>query len=58
MMNSSEFSGMLKEWRQFLHQNPETAFEEHKTAAFVAEKLREMGLDVTEGVGKTGLWQA
>ncbi|WP_214474887.1 M20 aminoacylase family protein [Mesorhizobium sp. dw_380] len=43
-------------WRRDLHANPEFGFEEKRTAAFVAAKLREFGLDdVTEGVGGTGV---
>lgn len=45
----------LTEWRHDLHANPETAFEEHRTAAFVAEKLRGAGLEVHEGIGRTGV---
>ncbi len=43
-------------WRRDLHAHPEFGFEENRTAAFVAAKLREFGLDdVTEGVGGTGV---
>ena len=42
-------------WRRHLHSFPELAFEEHKTAAFIAEKLREFGLEVHEGIGGTGV---
>lgn len=42
-------------WRRHIHANPETAFEEYKTAGFVAEKLREFGLKVTTGLAKTGV---
>lgn len=43
-------------WRRFLHQNPELLFDTHKTADFVAEKLRNFGLDeVTTGIGRTGV---
>lgn len=43
-------------WRRDLHAHPEFGFEEKRTAAFVAAKLREFGLDdVTEGVGGTGV---
>ena len=45
----------LCEWRHYLHQHPEAAFEEENTARFVAEKLREMGIEVETGVGKTGV---
>ncbi|MGQ3213291.1 MAG: M20 aminoacylase family protein [Shinella sp.] len=43
-------------WRRDLHAHPEFGFEETRTAAFVAQKLREFGLDeVAEGVGGTGV---
>lgn len=43
------------EWRHYLHAHPEAAFEEVNTAAFVAERLREMGIEVETGIGKTGV---
>ena len=43
-------------WRHDLHRHPEFGFEEQRTAAFVAAKLREFRLDeVIEGVGGTGV---
>jgi amidohydrolase len=45
----------MKRWRHHLHQFPETAYEEQETAAFIAEKLRSFGLEVHEGLGKTGV---
>jgi amidohydrolase len=42
-------------WFRHLHDMPETAFAEHRTAAFVAETLRGLGLTVTEGIGGTGV---
>lgn len=43
-------------WRRDLHAHPEFGFEERRTSAFVAAKLREFGLDeVVEGVGGTGV---
>ncbi|TIU52344.1 MAG: amidohydrolase [Mesorhizobium sp.] len=43
-------------WRRDLHAHPEFGFEEKRTAAFVAAKLREFGLDdVAEGIGGTGV---
>ena len=45
----------LAQWRRQLHANPETAFEEQQTAAFVAEKLRAFGLDVHTGLARTGV---
>jgi len=45
----------MRQWRQHLHQFPETAFEETETAKFVADKLTSFGLDVHQGLGKTGV---
>jgi len=47
--------GQLIAWRHDLHRHPEFGFDEHRTARFVASQLRAMGLDVTEGVGGTGV---
>ncbi|MFC3126785.1 amidohydrolase [Pseudoroseomonas globiformis] len=41
--------------RRDIHRHPETRFEEVRTAALVAEKLREWGLAVETGIGKTGV---
>lgn len=43
------------EWRHHLHANPETAFEEHETSAFIARELRAMGLEVHTGIAGTGV---
>lgn len=45
----------LRSLRQHIHQHPELAFNEHGTAALVADKLRSLGYDVTTGVGQTGV---
>jgi amidohydrolase len=42
-------------WRRDLHQHPELGLAETRTAAFVAERLRAMGIEVEEGVGRTGV---
>jgi len=43
-------------WRRDLHAHPEFGFEEARTGAFVAAKLREFGFDeVVEGIGGTGV---
>jgi amidohydrolase len=42
-------------WRRDLHQHPELGLAETRTAAFVAERLRAMGMEVREGVGRTGV---
>jgi amidohydrolase len=41
--------------RRDIHAHPEMGLEEVRTAALVATKLREWGVEVTEGVGKTGV---
>ena len=41
--------------RRDIHAHPEMGMEEVRTAALVAAKLREWGIEVTEGVGKTGV---
>ena len=41
--------------RRDFHQHPELGFQEHRSAGIVARELRSFGLEVTEGVGKTGV---
>ncbi len=41
--------------RRDIHAHPEMGLEETRTAAIVAAKLREWGIEVTEGVGVTGV---
>ena len=41
--------------RRDLHMHPELAFEEFRTAGIVADELRQLGLEVQTGVGKTGV---
>jgi hippurate hydrolase len=41
--------------RRDIHQHPELAFEEHRTAALVASKLEGWGYAVTRGLGGTGV---
>ena len=38
-----------------LHQHPEIAYTEVRTAAIVAKNFRALGYEVTEGIGKTGV---
>ena len=45
----------LTQWRQDIHAHPELAFEESRTAKFVASQLESYGIEVTRGVGKTGV---
>jgi len=41
--------------RRDLHQHPELGFQETRTAALAAERLRGLGFDVRTGVGRTGV---
>ena len=41
--------------RRDIHRHPETGFEETRTARIVADKLRGWGIDVVEGLAKTGV---
>jgi amidohydrolase len=45
----------MKTWRHTLHQHPETAFEEVLSARLVASVLRDLGYEVDEGIGRTGV---
>lgn len=43
-------------WRRDIHQHPELLYDVHRTAAFVADRLREFGCDeVATGLGRTGV---
>lgn len=45
----------LAAWRRDLHAHPELAYEETRTASFVAAELRRAGLEVDEGLAGTGV---
>lgn len=49
------YESHLKDLFVWFHQNPELSFLEHKTAARLADELRTLGVEVTEGVGGTGI---
>lgn len=48
-------AGELIETRRHLHAHPELSFEEHETAAYVAERLERWGYEVTRNVGGLGV---
>ncbi len=51
-----DFAGEMTEWRRWMHRNPELGFDCHKTARFVAEKLRTFGVDeIHEGIAESGI---
>jgi amidohydrolase len=55
----NRFAELLPEitaWRRDLHEHPELQFDTHRTAAVVADKLKEFGCDeVVTGIGRTGV---
>ncbi|MDF1726651.1 MAG: M20 family metallopeptidase [Sulfitobacter sp.] len=52
----ADFSPDMAAWRQHLHTIPELGLDCHKTSAFVAERLREFGVDeLHEGIASTGI---
>ncbi|WP_170523414.1 M20 aminoacylase family protein [Ruegeria arenilitoris] len=52
----ADYAADMAEWRQHLHTIPELEFDCHQTAAFVAERLREFGVDeLHEGIAQTGI---
>ncbi|HFC11847.1 MAG TPA: amidohydrolase [Anaerolineae bacterium] len=52
---ANKISAELVRIRRDLHAHPEMGFNETRTAALVADTLREIGVDVREGVGRTGV---
>lgn len=53
-LDKNLIADMIK-WRHTFHAAPELAFEELSTAKLVASVLREHGIAVEEGVGRTGV---
>ncbi|HEY0275121.1 MAG TPA: amidohydrolase [Paenirhodobacter sp.] len=52
----ASFASEMTEWRHWLHRHPELEFDLPQTAGFVAQKLREFGVDeVHEGIATSGL---
>lgn len=45
----------LTEWRRTLHAHPQTAFEETYASGFITAKLKEAGIEVHQGMAKTGV---
>jgi amidohydrolase len=43
------------EWRRYLHQYPELGNREFKTSKYIAEHLKKWGIEVKEGIAKTGV---
>lgn len=52
---SAKVEPKVIEWRHHIHQNPELSNREYKTAAYIAAHLKSLGMEVQEGVAKTGV---
>ena len=50
-----DFIPEMNEWRHYIHENPEIAYEEHNTSDFIAAKLTEFNIEVHRGLGGTGI---
>ena len=50
-----EMQAELASIRRDIHAHPEMAMEEVRTSSLIAEKLKEWGLTVTEGIGRYGV---
>lgn len=50
-----ELHQKLTQWRQHLHAHPELSLQEKATAAFVQEKLTELGIPFEAGIGGHGI---
>ncbi|CAF2083576.1 unnamed protein product [Rotaria magnacalcarata] len=55
LLKVSDMQTELAIIRQDIHAHPETSMEEERTSTFVASKLRECGLTVTEDIGRFGV---
>jgi len=52
---SNDIEAEVIAWRRHLHKNPELSNREFKTAKYIAKHLRKLGIEVEEGVAKTGI---
>jgi amidohydrolase len=52
---TSKIEADVVKWRHHLHQNPELSNREYKTAEYIANHLRGLGLPVQTGIARTGV---
>ncbi|NLG70793.1 MAG: amidohydrolase [Chloroflexi bacterium] len=55
LKEAQELFDYTQKLRRDFHQHPELGFQEFRTASIVARELQDLGLEVTTGVGKTGV---
>ncbi len=52
---TNDLANRMRQWRRAIHQHPETAYQEHRTAALVASVLREFDIEVHQNIAETGV---
>ena len=55
LAEASAMAEQLVAWRRDFHMHPELGYQEVRTAGIVADHLRTLGLEVSTGIGKTGV---
>jgi len=55
LQRAHELHERIRALRRAIHQHPELSYQEHRTAALVADTLRSLGLQVETGVARTGV---
>lgn len=55
LQEAQELFAYTRDLRRDFHQHPELGFQEVRTARIVARELTDLGLEVSTGVGKTGV---
>ncbi len=54
-VKATAIQNQLTEWRRYLHQHPEPGNREFKTAAYIVDQLKGLGLEIKTGIAKTGV---
>ena len=54
-IDAARLQPQLVAWRRDFHMHPELGYQEVRTAGIVADHLRSLGLEVSTGIGKTGV---
>lgn len=55
LADANEQFAFSRDIRRDLHQHPELGFHEVRTAGIIAKELHDLGLEVTKGIGETGV---
>jgi amidohydrolase len=55
MVIKNDWLAEFTEWRRDFHAHPELGYQEHRTAALIAERLARFGISVTTGIAGTGV---